>query len=62
MSDENGVLQTNDFLKGTYIIKKLDEEAESEPFEMIVTRNKDIPYTYIRLNNGYEFLLIKQGQ
>lgn len=54
-SDENGVLQTNDFLKGTYVIKKLDDESETEPFEMIVTRNKDIPYTYIRLNNGYEF-------
>ena len=50
-SDENGVLQTNDFLKGTYIIKKLGDESESEPFELIVTRNKDIPYTYIRLNN-----------
>lgn len=60
-SDENGVLQTNDFLKGTYIIKKLDEEAKSEPFEMIVTRNKDIPYTYIRLNNGYEFSSDKTG-
>lgn len=60
-SDENGVLQTNDFLKGTYIIKKLDEEAESEPFEMIVTRNKDIPYTYIHLNNGYEFSSDKTG-
>lgn len=60
-SDENGVLQTNDFLKGTYTIKKLDEEAESEPFEMIVTRNKDIPYTYIRLNNGYEFSSDKTG-
>lgn len=34
-SDENGVLQTNDFLKGTYIIKKLDDESESEPFEII---------------------------
>lgn len=60
-SDENGVLQTNDFLKGTYIIKKLDEEAESEPFEMIVTRNKDVPYTYIRLNNGDEFSSDKTG-
>lgn len=60
-SDENGVLQTNDFLKGTYIIKKLDEEAESEPFELIVTRNKDIPYTYILLNNGYEFSSDKTG-
>lgn len=60
-SDENGVLQTNDFLKGTYIIKKLDEESESEPFELIVTRNKDIPYTYIRLNNGYEFSSDKTG-
>ena len=60
-SDENGVLQTNDFLKGTYIIKKLDDESESEPFELIVTRNKGIPYTYIRLNNGYEFSSDKTG-
>lgn len=60
-SDENGVLQTNDFLKGTYIIKKLDDESESEPFELIVTRNKDTPYTYIRLNNGYEFSSDKTG-
>lgn len=60
-SDENGVLQTNDFLKGTYIIKKMDDESESEPFELIVTRNKDIPYTYIRLNNGYEFSSDKTG-
>lgn len=60
-SDENGVLQTKDFLKGTYIIKKLDDESESEPFELIVTRNKDIPYTYIRLNNGYEFSSDKTG-
>lgn len=60
-SDEIGVLQTNDFLKGTYIIKKLDDESESEPFELIVTRNKDIPYTYIRLNNGYEFSSDKTG-
>lgn len=60
-SDENGVLQTNDFLKGTYIIKKLDDESESEPFELIVTRNKDIPYTYIHLNNGYEFSSDKTG-
>lgn len=59
--DENGVLQTNDFLKGTYIIKKLDDESESEPFELIVTRNKDIPYTYIRLNSGYEFSSDKTG-
>lgn len=60
-SDDNGVLQTNDFLKGTYVIKKLDDESESEPFELIVTRNKDIPYTYIRLNNGYEFFSDKTG-
>lgn len=60
-SDENGVLQTNDFLKGTYIIKKLDDENETDPFELIVTRNKDIPYTYIRLNNGYEFSSDKTG-
>lgn len=58
-SDENGVIQTNDFLKGTYIIKKLGDE--SEPFELIVTRNKDIPYTYIHLNNGYEFSSDKTG-
>jgi len=54
-SDDNGVLQSNDFLKGTYIIKKIDDESETEPFELIVTRNKDIPYTYIRLTNEYEF-------
>ena len=60
-SDDNGVLQTNDFLKGTYVIKKLDDESESEPFELIVARNKDIPYTYIRLNNGYEFSSDKTG-
>ena len=60
-SDENGVLQTNDFLKGTYIIKKLDDESESEPFELIVARNKDIPHTYILLNNGYEFSSDKTG-
>lgn len=58
-SDENGVFQTNDFLKGTYIIKKMGDESES--FELIVTRNKDIPYTYIRLNNGYEFSSDKTG-
>lgn len=58
-SNENGVIQTNDFLKGTYTIKKLDDESES--FELIVTRNKDIPYTYIRLNNGYEFSSDKTG-
>ena len=58
-SDDNGVLQSNDFLKGTYIIKKLGDE--SEPFELIVTRNKDIPYTYIHLNNGYEFSSDKTG-
>ena len=60
-SDDNGVLQTNDFLKGTYVIKKLDDESESEPFELIVTRNKDIPYTYIRLNNGDELSSDKTG-
>lgn len=60
-SDDNGVLQSNDFIKGTYIIKKMDDEDETEPFELIVTRNKDIPYTYIRLNNGYEFSSDKTG-
>ena len=60
-SDENGVLQSNDFLKGTYIIKKIDDEFETEPFELIVTRNKDIQYTYIRLNNGYELSSDKTG-
>lgn len=60
-SDENGVLQSTDFLKGTYIIKKLDDESETEPFELIVTRNKDIPYTYIRLNNGDELSSDKTG-
>ena len=60
-SDENGVLQSTDFLKGTYIIENMDDEDETEPFELIVTRNKDIPYTYIRLNNGYEFSSDKTG-
>lgn len=54
-TDENGVLQSNDFLKGTYIIKKMDDKVETEPFELIVIRNKDVPYTYIRSNNGCEF-------
>lgn len=54
-TDENGVLQSNDFLKGTYIIKKMDDKVETEPFELVVTRNKDVPYTYIRSNNGWEF-------
>ena len=54
-SDEYGTLQSNDFVKGTYIVKKLDDRSDKVPFELIVTRNKDIPYTYIRLNNGYEF-------
>lgn len=54
-TDENGVLQSNDFLKGTYIIKKMDDKVETEPFELIVTRNKDVPYTYIRSNNGCEY-------
>lgn len=54
-SDEYGTLKSNDFVKGTYIVKKLDDESDKEPFELIVTRNKDIPYTYIRLNNGCEF-------
>lgn len=60
-SDDNGVLQSNDFIKGTYIIEKMDDEDETEPFELIVTRNKDIPYTYIRLNNGYELSSDKTG-
>jgi|GEM_PF-1271127 len=54
-SDEYGTLQSKDFVKGTYIVKKLDGESDKEPFELIVTRNKDVPYTYIRSNNGYEF-------
>ena len=60
-SDDNGVLQSNDFIKETYIIEKMDDEDETEPFELIVTRNKDIPYTYIRLKNGYEFSSDKTG-
>lgn len=60
-SDDNGVLQSNGFIKGTYIIEKMDDEDETEPFELIVTRNKDIPCTYIRLNNGYEFSSDKTG-
>lgn len=54
-SDEYGTLQSNDFVKGTYIVKKLDDGFDKEPFELIVTRNKDVPYTYIRSNNGCEF-------
>lgn len=54
-SDEYGILQSNDFVKGTYIVKKLDDGLDKEPFELIVTRNKDVPYTYIRSNNGCEF-------
>lgn len=54
-SDEYGILQSNDFVKGTYIVKKLDDGLDKEPFELIVTRYKDVPYTYIRSNNGYEF-------
>lgn len=54
-SNENGTLQSNDFVKGAYIVKKFDDESDKEPFELIVTINKDVPYTYIRLNNGYEF-------
>lgn len=54
-SDEYGTLQSNDFVKGTYIVKKLNDGLDKEPFELIVTRNKDVPYTYIRSNNGYEF-------
>ena len=54
-SDEYGTLQSNDFVKGTYIVKKIDDGLDKEPFELIVTRNKDVPYTYIRSNNGCEF-------
>lgn len=54
-SDEYGTLQSKDFVKGTYIVKKLDDESDKEPFELIVTRYKDVPYTYILSNNGYEF-------
>lgn len=60
-TDENGVLQSNDFLKGTYIIKKMDDKVETEPFELVVTRNKDVPYTYIRSNNGWEFSSDSKG-
>lgn len=54
-SDEYGTLQSNDFVKGTYIVKKIDDGLDKEPFELIVTRNKDVLYTYIRSNNGCEF-------
>lgn len=54
-SDEYGILQSNDFVKGTYIVKKLDDGLDKEPFKLIVTRYKDVPYTYIRSNNGCEF-------
>lgn len=60
-SDEYGTLQSNDFVKGTYIVKKQDDGSDKEPFELIVTRSKDIPYTFIRLNNGYEFSSDSKG-
>lgn len=51
-SDDNGVLQSNDFLRGTYIIKKIDDKINLDPFELVVSRDKDTPYTYIRMKDG----------
>ena len=48
-SDDKGVLQSNDFLRGTYIIKKIDDKINLDPFELVVSRDKDTPYTYIRM-------------
>lgn len=53
-SDDNGVLQSNDFLRGTYIIKKIDDKINLDPFELVVSRDKDTPYTYIRMKDGKE--------
>ena len=60
-SDENGVLQSNDFLRGTYIIKKIDDKINLDPFELVVSRDKDTPYTYIRMKDGKEISSDSKG-
>ena len=60
-SDDNGVLQSNDFLRGAYIIKKIDDKINLDPFELVVSRDKDTPYTYIRLKDGKEISSDSKG-
>lgn len=60
-SDDNGVLQSNDFLRGTYIIKKIDDKIHLDPFELVVSRDKDTPYTYIRMKDGKEISSDSKG-
>jgi len=60
-SDDNGVLQSNDFLRGTYIIKKIDDKINLDPFELVVSRDKDTPYTYIRMKDGKEISSDSKG-
>lgn len=60
-SDDKGVLQSNDFLRGTYIIKKIDDKVNLDPFELVVSRDKDTPYTYIRMKDGKEISSDSKG-
>lgn len=60
-SDDKGVLQSNDFLRGTYIIKKIDDKINLDPFELVVSRDKDTPYTYIRMKDGKEISSDSKG-
>lgn len=60
-SDDNGVLQSNDFLRGAYIIKKIDDKINLDPFELVVSRDKDTPYTYIRMKDGKEISSDSKG-
>lgn len=60
-SDDNGVLLSNDFLRGTYIIKKIDDKINLDPFELVVSRDKDTPYTYIRMKDGKEISADSKG-
>lgn len=60
-SDDKGVLQSNDFLRGTYIIKNIDDKINLDPFELVVSRDKDTPYTYIRMKDGKEISSDSKG-
>lgn len=60
-SDDNGVLQSNDYLRGTYIIKKIDDKINLDPFELVVSKDKDTPYTYIRMKDGKEISSDSKG-
>ena len=60
-SDDNGVLQSNDFLRVAYIIKKIDDKINLDPFELVVSRDKDTPYTYIRMKDGKEISSDSKG-